>query len=187
MAEVRRKRGGQFNKPTRKALVYGYLDQEEKIPLKNFLSMHKMQKRTFFVLEGEYKAEKVNLTKIEKLEKKDRLKAMVLDAWDRVEGREPPKRTVKGHEITDISEDEKVALARKIYIDAMAGRASARDKDLAVRMLGMLIEKHEVKVGLTADEFARQHLENQRWLREHGYLEEAGVQQVQSEPPLLSE
>ena len=44
---------------------------------------------------------------------------------------------------TDISDDEKTALARKVYGDAMKHGASASEKDLAVRMLGMLIDKKE--------------------------------------------
>lgn len=44
---------------------------------------------------------------------------------------------------TDISDDEKTALARKVFNDAMKHGASASEKDLAVRMLGMLIDKKE--------------------------------------------
>ncbi len=50
-----------------------------------------------------------------------------------------------------------------------------------------LIEEKKVTIGLTADEIAKQHLGNQQWLREQGYLGTAGIRQVQSEPTLLSE
>ena len=85
------------------------------------------------------------------------------------------ERNLGPQDIAEISEDERLALARKIYQDAMTHGASAKDKDLAVRMLGMLIDRQEVKVGLTGDEIARQHLENRKWLAEHGYGEDKGV------------
>ena len=156
------------NRPARKAMVFGYLDQlkGERLPLKKFLKANKMTRPTFFKFEGEYNTERANLTKREKGEHQEGLRATVMDAWDRIGGKEPPKRTSKGHEIVEISEDERLALARKVYLDAMAGGASAKDKDLAVRMLGMLIEKREVKVGLTADEIARRNFEADKELSE---------------------
>ena len=161
------------NMVARRALVCGYLDQrrEERLPLKKFLRANKMIRQTFYKFEAEYKAEKKALGKAGEVERKQQLKATVMDAWDRVEGREPPKRTSKGYEIKEISDDERLALARKVYLDAMTQGASAKDKDLAVRMLGMLIDRQEVKVGLTGDELARRNLEAERQLREGGYLD----------------
>ena len=172
---------------TRRQTVFGYLaePEETRLDLKKFLKTHKIQKRTFYLLEGEYRATKLNLTKQEKEEHKEQLKATVMDAWDRVEGKEPPKR-IKGIVLADISNDEKLALARKVYQDAMTHGASARDKDLAVRMLGMLIEKSEVKIGLTADERARREAEANRELAEwHRGMEGQGISEVQERLALL--
>ena len=103
--------------------------------------------------------------KLDKQEHKEELKATVLDAWDRIEGREPPKRTSKGAIIKDISEEEKLALARKVYDDAMKQGASASEKDVAVKMLGLMIDQRGVRrSGLTADEIARRNIEAEREL-----------------------
>jgi len=173
------------NKQARKTLVFNYLatPREQRLPLKKFLKGHKMQRRTFCNLEGEYKVEKLVLTKREGQAHQEKLKNTVLDAWDRADGKDPPKR-IEGVEIAQISEEERLALARKVYKDAMLSDASAKDKDLAVRMLGMLIEKREDKitVELSADEIARRNLEAERQLREAGYR----VEEVQEKPSLLS-
>ncbi len=170
---------------TRRQLVFSYLAEPEdtRLSLVKFLKSHRIQKRTFYLLEGEYKAGKKALGKRGEEEHRQKLKATVMDAWDRTEGREPPKRTSKGAEITEVSGDERIALERKVYNDAIASDATKGDKELAVRMLGMLIERQEVKVGLTADELTRRNLEAERQLREGGYR----VEEVQEEPSLLSE
>lgn len=80
-----------------------------------------------------------------------------------------------------IDDAEKVALARKVYDDAMDEHATAQSKDLAVRMLGMLIDKQEIKIGLTADEVTRERLEALRQLREN----EDRVVEVSGEPKIL--
>ncbi len=158
------------NKAGRKQLVFAYLDtsREQRLPLAKFLKEHKMIRRTFHTLEGEWKSEVKSVTKVETEKHQQELKNTVNDVWDRLEGKEPPKR-VNGVEVTKVSEDEKLALARKVYADAMVKGASAKDKDLAVRMLGMLIDRQEVKIGLTADEIARRNLEAERQLKEGGY------------------
>ncbi len=152
----------------RRQLVFGYLAEPEtqRLPLKKFLKNHKIQKRTFYLLEGEYNSQVKNRTMKEKEEHKAVLKATVDDAWDRIEGREPPKR-IKGVEIAKISDEEKLALARKVYIDAMSREASAKDKDLAVRMLGMLIEKQEIThTVLSAEDVSRIDREAERRIEE---------------------
>jgi len=55
------------------------------------------------------------------------------------------------------------------------------------QLLDRLVEKQEAKVeiGLSAAEIARQHIKNQKWLREHGYMENAGVGQVLPELPVF--
>jgi len=148
---------------TRRQTVFNYLDEPaaQRLELKKFLKTHRIQKRTFYILEGEYRA----MGKLDKQEHKEELKATVLDAWDRIEGREPPKRTSKGAIIKDISEEEKLALARKVYDDAMKQGASASEKDVAVKMLGLMIDQRGVRrSGLTADEIARRNIEAEREL-----------------------
>ena len=154
---------------TRRQLVFSYLDEPEetRLELKKFLKAHRIQKRTFYILEGEYRATKGAMTKRQKNDHQEQLRATVMDAWDRIEGREPPKRTSKGAIIKDISEEEKLALARKVYEDAMRQGASASEKDVAIKMLGMLIDqKGTRRSGLTADEIARRNIEAERELSE---------------------
>ena len=47
----------------------------------------------------------------------------------------------------------------------------------ALRLYFQMTEQidKEDSIGITGDEIAKQHIENRRWLKEHGYLEEAGV------------
>ena len=160
------------NMVTRRALVFGYLDQlkEERLPLKKFLKANKMIRQTFYKFEAEYKVEKKALDKRGEEEHFEQLRATMLDAADRVEGREPPKRTEKGCEIKEVSNEERLALARKAYDDAMRKGATKGEKELAMRMLGLFIEKSEGdKDGLSADEITRRNLEADRQLRDSGY------------------
>lgn len=94
----------------------------------------------------------------------------------------------------DIEGDEDATLVRKIneMDEAVfsAGKINkiAKMAELWYKRKGLLIEKSlNVEVKLSADDIARQHLENRKWLREQGYLGETGSGQVQPEPPLLSE
>lgn len=161
---------------TRRHLVFCYLAESEdkRLPLVKFLKSHRIQKRTFYLLEGEYRAGKKALGKRGEEEHKQELRATVMDTWDRLNGKEPPRRTDKGAEIVEVSGDERVALERKVYNDAIKPSATKGDKELAVRMLGMLIDRQEVKVGLTADEIARRNLEADREL-EQWRLGQGGV------------
>lgn len=161
------KRNGHTNRPVRKALVSGYITkaEDDRPSLNEFLKTHRMTKRTFHILEGECRAEQTNSDK----EHQAHLRALVEDNSIRLEGKKPPLRTPKGYKIEEVSEDEKVALARKVYNDAIRKGASTRDKELAVRMLGLIIDKKEISIGLTADEIARRNLEADRQLREGGY------------------
>ena len=170
------------NKVIRKQVVFDYLntDREHRLPLAKFLKKHKMIRRTFHTYEGEWKSEVKSKTKVEKKNHLQDLRNTMSDAYDRLEGKEPPKR-IEGIEVLPTSAEEKLALERKVYKDAMASGASKADKELAVKMLGMLIERQEVKVGLTADELTRRNLEAERQLREGGYR----VEEVQEKPTLL--
>lgn len=84
-----------------------------------------------------------------------------------------------------ISGDEKLALARKVYTEAMSPSSTAKEKELAVRMLGMLIDKsqQEITLKLNADQITSRNLAADRELREAGYR----MEEVQEEPSLLSE
>jgi len=66
-----------------------------------------------------------------------------------------------------------------LYIAASKGNPNSAK--ILAQMKGWLIEKSEVKIGLSADEIARRNLEADRQLREGGYR----VEKVQEESPLL--
>lgn len=155
------------NKQVRKQVVFDYLnsDREHRLPLSKFLKKYKMIRRTFHTYEGEWKSEVKSKTKVEKENHLQSLRNTMSDAYDRLEGKEPPRR-IEGVDITEISEEEKLALARKVYVDAMSSGAGKGEKELAVKMLGMLIERQEVSIGLTADEIARRNFEADRELEE---------------------
>ncbi len=82
----------------------------------------------------------------------------------------------------EITEDEKLRLGRKAYEDAMVDNASTERMKLAVQMLGMLIERKEIKVGRTAEEIAAERVRGLRELKQGGYR----VVEVFDEPDLLS-
>ena len=152
---------------TRRQTVFNYLDEppDKRLELKKFLKAHRIQKRTFYILEGEYRATKGVLSKQEKEEHHEELKATVMDAWDRLKGKEPPQRTKSGAISMPISDEERLALARKVYMDAMKKGASASEKDVAVRMLGLMLDQRAVRqAGLTADDIARRNIEAEREL-----------------------
>jgi len=87
-----------------------------------------------------------------------------------------------------ITDEEKLALARKVYAEAMQPAAKSKDKELAIRMLGMLIDKseQEITVKLDADTIARRNLKADRELEEYRGTAGYRVEEVQEEPPLLS-
>ena len=154
---------------TRRELVFNYLDEpvDKRLELKKFLKAYRIQKRTFYILEGEYRATKGALSKQEKQEHQEQLRTTVMDAWDRIEGREPPRRTKSGAVIQVISEEERLALARKVWTDAMKQGASASEKDVAVRMLGLMLDQRAIRqTSLTADDIARRNIEAERELNE---------------------
>lgn len=156
------------NKVVRKQVVFDYLntDGEHRLPLAKFLKKHKMIRRTFHTYEGEWKSEVKSKTKVEKENHLEDLRNTMSDAYDRLEGKEPPKR-IDGVDITAISEEEKLALARKVYADAMSLGAGKGEKELAVKMLGMLIERQEVThTVLSAEDISRIDREAERQLKE---------------------
>ena len=77
------------------------------------------------------------------------------------------ERNLGPQDIAEVTDNEKLALARKVYEDAMRQGASASEKDVAIKMLGMLIDqKGTRRSGLTADEIARRNIEAERELSE---------------------
>ena len=108
-----------------------------------------------------------------------------LNMKDRIE--KPYQRMAKKNP-KPISDDEKLALARKVYAEAMSPTAKSKDKELAIRMLGMLIDKseQEITVKLDADTIARRNLKADRELEEYRGTAGYRVEEVQEEPPLLS-
>jgi len=92
----------------------------------------------------------------------------------------------------DISVDEKGALARKVWKDAMKHGASASEKDLAVRMLGMLIEKkeeiHHHELTSEAEERIAQRVAEiqQKFNASRGRGAESGEDSLQTKSTLLS-
>lgn len=87
----------------------------------------------------------------------------------------------------EIDDGEKLALARKVYEDAMIEGAPTAKLELAVRMLGLLIDRQErVNIELSADDIARRNLEADRQLREFdGRTEGHRVEEVQEESSIL--
>ena len=92
------------------------------------------------------------------------------------------ERNLGPQDIAEITDNEKLALARKVYDDAMRQGASASEKDVAIKMLGLLIDQGRTrKRGLTADELARRNIEAEReldeWRRARG-LARQGMEEV---------
>ena len=124
---------------------------------------------------------------------------ITLMAWQRGKDLQPKdkggysditKQTALTKQIGDLPVEEQIQVFDKLLFSiARNPNASSKDRELFAKRYGLLVEKKEMKVGisLNADQIAQQHIENQRWLREHGYLEVAGVGQVQPEPGLLPE
>ena len=152
----------------RKQLVYDWLDTslEERSPEKEFrLSIH-LGYRALKNLQIDWLTDK-------KLENKREVE--LKGAYDAIEAeRDNP---------ANIAEDSKrwIAVEKTIYEQAIGG--SYRDRELYAKLKKKLKEEISVTVGLSADEIARRNLEAERELREGGYR----VEEVQEEPPLLSE
>lgn len=111
-----------------------------------------MQRRTFYNLEGEYKAEKLSLTKGEARDKKDGLRETVMDAWDVVDGKDPKERKVKQASqswLKDQGHDINEALIQA----CKSGNAQALK--LFFQLTEQLTEKQEITVGLTAEQHSR--------------------------------
>jgi len=183
MEEKKRKKGNHVISERRK-LVFGYLSErpEERLELKKFLRKHTMTRPLYERFAGEYKIEVKNQTKGEKGQHLRNLTAVVEDAWDRLEGKEPAKRLKDNSKIEEVTEDEKTALARKVYDDAIHS-SSAKDKELAIKMLGMLVEKKEVVLKIDGSLIARAVLRAEQRLREQGY----GMVDVPEESDILRE
>lgn len=60
-----------------------------------------------------------------------------------------------------------VELYQAVFSSAKKG--NAQSQKLAAQLSGMLVEKQEVKIGLTADEIARRNFEAERLLRDGGF------------------
>ncbi len=75
---------------------------------------------------------------------------------------------------TDI-EESKVSLAAKVkQLDSAvfeAGQKNSKMAELWYKRKGLLVEKQEVRIGLTADEIARRNFEADKQLREAGYTD----------------
>lgn len=162
---------GNYNKPSRRKVVADYIGQpvETRIALHSFLTAHKMTRPHFERLCGELKQQEKMTTKEDKAQHLAILRATVDDAWLTAEGKEPPKRIGNKREIAEITEEEKLALIRRIYHRAMRETATVNEKELAVRTLGMLIEKREVKHTIDGSFIARNIIAARRQLGEAGY------------------
>ena len=152
----------------RKQLVYDWLDTslEERKPEKEFRQSIRLGYRALKNLKVEWQVEKTIENKRE---------VSLKGAYDAIEAeRDNPE---------NIAEDSKrwIAVEKTIYEQAIGG--SYRDRELYAKLKKKLKEEISVTVGLSADEIARRNLEAERELREGGYR----VEEVQEEPPLLSE
>ncbi len=75
------------------------------------------------------------------------------------------------------------------YVFESAKKGNAQSQKLFAQLAGKLIEKSEVKIGLSADEITRRNLEAERQLREQGFDRRGNglrVEEVKEELPLLS-
>ena len=156
---------GHTNKIGAKETVYSYLSEpvETRLELKKFLKVHKMTRRVFYPFESDFRKDNGSE---QKAIRKQELKETVLDAWDRLDGKDPVERKSKeasqgwlkgkGHEINEA------------LIQSCKG-GNAQSLKLFFQLTEQLVEKQEVKIGLNADEIARRNLEADRQLREGGY------------------
>lgn len=155
-------RGDKINRIARRKLVFNYLitPQEERLPLREFLKKHKMYRQTFYTFEGEYNAVALALTKRENDHKMD-LKQTVLDAWDKAEGKSPVKTRQSSQSWLKARGGE---INEALIQSCKDGNAQALK--LFFQLTEQLVEKQEVKIGLTADEIARRNFEAERELQE---------------------
>ena len=165
--------GRSFRLPaTARQLVFDYIKDGKRITLKQFLKDHKMQKATFFRYEGEYNLVEKQTTTLTKAEAFEEKKGIYL----RAQGIAVPRKTSE-------EKDEELVLKalKKMAVDDHNASAAK----FYLQAIGKFEEKSEtkVKLELSAEEHARRNLEAERRLRDSGY----GVEEVQKEPPLLSE
>ncbi len=86
----------------------------------------------------------------------------------------------------DFSEAEITSFKRMLFRDAMGTNAKAKDKELAARMLGVLIERKEEKIAIviTGDEQFRRNKKVREYVEEYE-LGGGGVDEVRDERPVL--
>jgi len=167
-------------------LVYEWLNSSDRLPLPLFRKKYGIRKTTFQTLRDEWKSmhsqpeeEFVSVVGTDKNGRK------YLDIGEKAEEPSNGESTVRKLSARGVSEKEKMVLIRKVYQDAVGDKATAKDKELAVKALGLLIEKKEVvSVEVTPEYIARRNLGAEKRYRE--FLESGrGVAGVQGAPRLL--
>ena len=151
------------NKPLKKKIIADYLEMENPPLLKPWLKEHHMMKRTFDTLHGELIAEAEARTQV-------------------IVALENAKKRAAVNKLGEGLDDEQAKwenVEKAIYQKALGGTVSAQE--LFAKLKGRLVEQHEVKIGLSADEIARRNLAAERELQAGHRVEE-----VQKEPSLLS-
>ena len=147
--------------PQTKKVVYDYLGQTviEREKLVTFLKKNQIKRSTFYSLKQKYafendaaiKQARHDMTELEQSQLKVREAAENLFTED-------PAHWWTRERLLELYK----------YILSTA-KSNAQSQKLAAQLAGVLVEKQEVKIGLTADERAQRNLEAKRQLEEGGY------------------
>ena len=150
-------------------MVFGYLDtpRESRLSLPRFLKKHRMTKPTFFKFEGEHRIEKLGLTKREKEVHLAELTLMVNEAFDKQEVELGGKPAIS-HKKTSKWLHAQGETVNEALIGACR-QGNAQALKLFFQLTDQLVEKQDIKVGLSADEIAKRNLEADNQLKEEGY------------------
>jgi len=150
-----------------KELVFAYFRTpfKERETQKQFIKRNKIFRPYFYRIKTLYAIEEAE-------EVKRRLGALA-ETNERIASVKKAQQGIS--DLMEFNEDDPTDWWRRRTIEmnqailASAKRGNAQSQKLAKQLAGELLEKHEVKVGLTADELTKRALEAQRQLREEGY------------------
>lgn len=176
--------GGEYL--ARRKVVWDWLDvgshapgkPSPRMPLQQLRKEYHITRPQFYQMKDEWKAEKAHETET-RLEIARQKQAAILcgDATEEEIDADPVLWWKKRRQEID-----------KAILDS-AKKGNAQSQKLAKQLAGELVEKQEIRIGLTADELTRRNLEAERQLREAGFniRRDDGhrMAQVQDESSLL--
>lgn len=133
--------------------VRNYVHSKDKLPLKDFLKKHKLNKSTFYKLYGQVEL-------IDKMVKDTKPEIRII--MERLSDAVSPVLSEEALEAKKIQEMDDA------MFEAGKGKKSSKYAELWYKRQGVLIDKQEVDVtvGLSADEIAQRNLEADRQLQE---------------------